>query len=55
MLRKRGSRVSRDRPEVHEWCEKEEVMYAGRVLEYMSASEKRESCISGSFWSTCVV
>ncbi len=49
MLRKRGSRVSRDRSGVHVWCEKEEVMYAGIVLEYMSASEKRESCISGVF------
>ncbi|AGX02532.1 hypothetical protein B14911_18195 [Bacillus sp. NRRL B-14911] len=37
---------------VHEWCEKEEVMYVGSVLGYMSASEKRESCISGAFWST---
>ncbi len=48
MLRKRGSRVSRDRSGVHEWCEKEEVMYAGIVLEYMSGVEKRGSCITGS-------
>ncbi len=52
MVWRRGGHVSRDRPEVHEWCEKKEVMYAGIVLEYMSGVEKRESCISGEFWST---
>ncbi len=40
---------------VHGWCEEEEVMYVGSVLGYMSASEKRESCMPGEFWSTRVV
>jgi hypothetical protein len=36
VVRKRGSRVSRECFGVHEWCVKDVVMYPGSVLEYMS-------------------
>jgi hypothetical protein len=46
---KRCGHVSPECSGVHEWCEKEGVVYPGSVLEYMSGVKKRKSCIPGVF------